>query len=224
MAISVIIPTLNEASTLQDTIAALWAQSPHEIIVVDGGSTDGTQNAASVASLLLSAPRGRASQMNAGAERATGDVLLFLHADCRLEPGGLVQAESILRRRGVAAGCFTMRVQSRGLLYRWMEWVAQARVRLAGIIYGDQGLFLRRELFQKIGGYPSLLLMEDLCLSRRLRELGRMVIAPARIGVSPRRWQRTGIVGQAIRNWSLLLLAGSGVHPDRLASFYPEVR
>jgi rSAM/selenodomain-associated transferase 2 len=224
MAISVIIPTLNEAPILGDTIAALRAQSPHEIIVVDGGSTDGTQDAASGATLLISAPRGRACQMNAGSWRATGDILLFLHADCRLGPGALAQAESILRRRGVAAGCFMMRVQARGLLYRWMERVAQARVRFAGIVYGDQGLFLRRELFRKIGGYPPLRLMEDVCLSRRLRRLGHMVVAPAQIDVSPRRWQHAGIVRQAICNWSLLLLAASGVHPDRLASFYPEVR
>jgi rSAM/selenodomain-associated transferase 2 len=162
--------------------------------------------------------------MNAGAARASGDVLLFLHADCSLEAGALRQAEECLRRRHVAAGCFTMAVQARGALYRWIDFVATARVRLAGFIYGDQGLFLRRELFGALGGFPPVRLMEDVYLSRRLRRRGRMVVVPARIAVSPRRWQRHGIVRQTIRNWTLLSLAAAGVHPDRLAAFYPAVR
>src|SRR5438309_9249298 len=107
MAVSVIIPTLNEAAVLSDAIGRLRCQQPHEIIVVDGGSTDGTLQAARQADLVLQAARGRASQMNVGAARATGDVLLFLHADCVLEPGALRQAGERLARPGVTAGCFT---------------------------------------------------------------------------------------------------------------------
>jgi len=224
MAVSVIIPTLNEETHLAATVRALRRQRPHEVIVADGGSTDGTRAAAAGADLVLDAPRGRASQMNAGAARATGDVLLFLHADCTLEDGALAAADRALRRRGVAAGCFTMRVAAAGPLYRWIDLVATARVRLAGLIYGDQGLFLTRERFRAAGGFPPVRFLEDVLFSRRLRRLGRLVVVPPRVFVSPRRWRRTGVVRQAVRNWTLLGLAAAGVSPDRLAALYPAVR
>lgn len=224
MPVSVIIPTLNEAAGLAALLEALRVQKPHEIIVADGGSTDATQEAARRADLFLTAPRGRAAQLNAGAARATGDVLLFLHADCTPEVGALEQAERCLRRRGVAAGCFTMRVQAAGALFRWIDCVATARVRLAGLVYGDQGLFLRRDLFERLGGFPPLRFLEDVAFSRKLRRSGRIVVAPARILVSPRRWQRTGVLRQTLRNWTLLCLWAAGAHPDRLASSYPAIR
>jgi rSAM/selenodomain-associated transferase 2 len=224
MPISVIIPTWNEASCLGDTIAALRKQRPHEIIVVDGGSTDATRAAAAAADRFLEAPRGRAVQMNAGAAHATGDVFLFLHADCVLEVEAIAQAERCLRRPHVAAGCFTMRVAADGPLYRWIDFATTLRVRLTGMIFGDQGLFLRRAMFRHVGGFPGLRLMEDVFLSARLRRLGKIAVVPARIHVSPRRWQRAGIVRQTVRNWTLLTLAAGGVHPDSLAAHYPAVR
>src|SRR5262249_52254314 len=174
-------------------MCALRNHRPHEIIVADGGSADPTREAAVGADIFLTASRGRAIQMNAGAARASGDVLLFLHADCSLGPRALIQAESCLRP-GVAAGCFTMRVAAGGPLYRWIDCVASARVRLTGMIYGDQGLFVRRSLFQKLGGFPRVRFLEDIYLSWCLRRHGRLVLAPAHIIVSPRRWQRAGIV------------------------------
>jgi rSAM/selenodomain-associated transferase 2 len=199
-------------------------QRPQEIIVVDGGSTDATEAAAAGADLFLHAPPGRASQMNAGAARARGDLLLFLHADCTLEDGALAAAERCLRRRDIAGGCFTMTVTAAGPLYRLIDVCATARVRLTGLVYGDQGLFLRREQFERLGGFPPLRLMEDVFLSRRLRRLGRVVVARPRIFVSPRRWQKMGIVRQTLRNWTLTALAAGGVHPDRLAGRYAVVR
>ena len=221
MGFSVIIPTLNEEGCLAETLAALRPQRPREIIVADGGSTDGTRWASAGADLFLDAPRGRAAQMNAGAARATGDVLLFLHADCLLEDGALAEAERQLRRRGVAAGCFRMSVTAVGWPYRLIDACATARVRLTGLIYGDQGLFLRRDLFQRVGGYPTLGFMEDVFISRALRGRGRMVVASRRVFVSARRWQQHGIVRQTLRNWTLTALAAAGVHPDRLAVLYP---
>jgi rSAM/selenodomain-associated transferase 2 len=224
MSVSIIIPTLNEESCLADTLAAVRSQGPQEIIVVDGGSSDATCQIAAGADRLLHGPRGRANQMNLGASQATGEVLLFLHADCGLEDRGLEEAERSLCKTGVAAGCFTMHVRADGLFYRWIEASATARVRLTGLVYGDQGLFVRRSLFQALGGFPRLLLMEDLFLSLRLRRQGRVVVAGPRIFVSPRRWQRFGLVGQTARNWALTALAAGGVHPDRLAGLYPAVR
>jgi rSAM/selenodomain-associated transferase 2 len=224
VSISVVIPTLNEASCLAAHLALLRAQQPHQIIVADGCSTDGTLAAAAGADVVLEAPRGRASQMNAGAARATGEVLLFLHADCVLEAGALAEVEQILRRREVAAGCFTMTVRACGLLYRAIDAAATARVRLTGLVYGDQGLFLRRRLFERLGGFPHLGFMEDVFLSRLLRRQGRVVVASRRTFVSLRRWQRQGLVRQTLRNWALTALAAGGVHPDRLAAYYPAIR
>src|SRR5262245_4332222 len=150
MPVSVIIPALNEERSLAETVRSARADGAAEVIVVDGGSSDGTRSAASGADLILDAPRGRASQMNAGAARATADVLLCLHADCTLEPGALADAERLLALPHVQAGCFTMTVNARGLLYRSIDACATARVRLTGLVYGDQGLFLRRADFERL--------------------------------------------------------------------------
>jgi rSAM/selenodomain-associated transferase 2 len=222
--LSVVVPTLNEEASLAGTLTALREQSPLEVIVVDGGSTDGTSRIASAADRLLTGVRGRAAQMNLGAANARGDALLFLHADCRPEAGALAEALRLLGRRGVAAGCFRMRVAAEGWGYRAIDWCATARVRLTGIVYGDQGLFVRREVFERVGGFPAVRLMEDVLISRRLRRKGRVVVAERRLFVSPRRWQRVGLVRQTLRNWALTALAAGGVPPDRLARFYPAVR
>lgn len=224
MSISVIIPTLNEAACLAETLRAVRAERPREILVVDGGSSDATCEAAGAADRLMHGPRGRAAQMNHGAAHAVGEILLFLHADCALEAGALCAAEKCLGRRGVAAGCFRMTVTAEGLVYRLIDACATARVRLTGLIYGDQGLFVQRRCFERIGGFPPLRLMEDVFISKALRREGRVVVAPRRIFVSPRRWQQQGVIRQTLRNWTLTALAAGGVHPDRLAAFYPLVR
>jgi rSAM/selenodomain-associated transferase 2 len=224
VSVSVIIPTLNEEVCLPETLTALRRQRPHEIIVVDGGSQDATCAVAREADRLLHSPPGRAVQMNLGAAHATGDVLLFLHADCLPAVGGLDAAERALGVPGTVAGCFTMRVRARGLLYRSIDACATARVRLTGLVYGDQGLFLHRERFERMGGFPPLRLMEDLLFSRQLRRSGRIVVVPEQVFVSPRRWQRAGLVRQSLRNWALTALVAAGVHPNRLARYYPAVR
>jgi rSAM/selenodomain-associated transferase 2 len=224
MRISIVIPTLNEAACLGETLQRLRAEGPHEVLVVDGGSTDATCRIAAAGARLLHGPRGRAAQLNLGAAHATGETLLFLHADCALEAGALRAAAHALGRRGVAAGCFRMTVTALGPVYRLIDGCATARVRLTGIVYGDQGLFVERERFRRLGGFPPLRLMEDVFLSTRLRRQGRVVVVPRRIFVSPRRWQRQGVVRQTLRNWALTALAVGGVHPDRLAPFYPAVR
>jgi rSAM/selenodomain-associated transferase 2 len=224
MHISVVIPTLNEAACLGEMLRRLNAEKPYEVLVVDGGSSDETCRIAAAGARLVQGLRGRAAQMNLGAARATGDALLFLHADCTLEAGALRAAGQALGRRGVAAGCFRMTVTAPGLVYRMIGACATARVRLTGLVYGDQGLIVHRNHFERLGGFPSVRLMEDVLLSRRLRRQGHVVVVPSRIFVSPRRWQQQGVVRQTLRNWALTALAAGGVHPDRLAPFYPAVR
>jgi rSAM/selenodomain-associated transferase 2 len=224
MRVSVIIPVLNEADRVAATVQSVRTQAPYEILVVDGGSTDGTPEQAAGADRVLAGPRGRAAQMNHGAAHASCDVLLFLHADCTPGPGALAAATRTLARRGVVAGCFQMRVAARGLAFRLIDGCATARVRLTGIAYGDQGLFLRRDIFERVGGFPAWRFMEDVGISLALGRLGRVAVAPAELFTSPRRWQKQGVVRQTLRNWALTALAAAGVHPDRLARFYPVVR
>lgn len=224
MRFSVVIPTLNEAAALPRTLEVLRAHWPGEIIVVDGGSSDDTVARARLADRVVPGPRGRAAQMNHGAALSRGDALLFLHADCVPEPGAPGAAARLLARKSVAAGCFRMCVQAAGIGYRLIDAAATARVGLTGLIYGDQGLFVRRELFDRVGGFPPLRFMEDVVLSRTLRRHGRMVVAPRRLFVSERRWRQVGLLRQTLRNWTLTALAVAGVHPDRLAAYYPAVR
>lgn len=224
MSVSVIIPTLNEEVCIGETISVLREQKPYEIIVADGGSTDQTPQMAQDADQIVQGARGRAAQMNLGAAQATGDFLLFLHADCIPGEGALAQIERKLSRRSIIAGCYQMQVQSQGLLYRCIEYCATVRVKLTGIVYGDQGFFLRRSTFEAIGGFPEVRFMEDVKISLSLRKKGRMAVSSIPILVSPRRWEKTGIIRQTCRNWILTLLAATGIHPDSLAGYYPQVR
>ena len=221
MRVSIVVPALNEEAGIAETIVNLRSENPHQILVVDGGSSDRTQEQAQGADMVLAGPRGRAAQMNHGAAHATGDALLFVHADCLLESGALAAGVGCLRRRGTVACCFQMQVRAAGWLYRSIASCATARVGLTGIAYGDQGLLLPRDTFNAVGGFPAVRFMEDVLMSVRLRRHGRVVVAPRRIYVSPRRWQRQGIIRQTLRNWTLTALAAIGVHPDRLARFYP---
>ena len=225
MRLSIIIPAFNEESALPATLHSLRRQGAEEIIVVDGGSLDATLEVARpLADRVLTGAHGRAGQMNLGATQATGDALLFLHADCTLQAGALDEIPHWLSRPSIAAGCFRMTVPAGNLIYRSIDACASARVRLFGIVYGDQGLFLRRDTFDRAGGFPDLRLMEDVFLSLKLRRLGRIAVARQRIFVSPRRWQRVGIIRQTLRNWMLTGLAAGGVNPDRLARYYPPIR
>lgn len=224
MRLSIILPTLNEAGNLGAALAALRAQGPCEIIVADGGSQDATLAEAGAADLIVQCPRGRARQMNAGAARATGDVLVFLHADCLLEKHALRAVRSCFGDARVAAACFTMRTRANGLGFRCIDWCATARVKLTGVIYGDQGLVVRRGDFHSMGGFPPVAFMEDVFFSRLLGKLGRVQVLPPRIWVSPRRWLRHGLIRQTLRNWTLTALALGGIPPDRLARWYPPHR
>ena len=224
MSVSIIIPTWNEAANIAATIRSLREQMPAEIIVVDGGSTDETVAFAHCADHVLVSRPGRAFQMNVGANAARSDNLLFLHADCRLQRGAIGAIDRTLARPRIIAGCFSMRVDAAGWGFRSIDACATARVRWTGVIYGDQGMFVRRDDFRRLGGFPPIRFMEDLFFSRRLARRGRVVVLPQQIFVSARRWQKVGLVRQTLTNWGLTAMALAGVPPDRLAECYARVR
>jgi rSAM/selenodomain-associated transferase 2 len=224
MRCSIVIPTLNEATHIAGAIVSARALEPAEIIVIDGGSTDDTLAAARGADQVLMAVRGRAAQQNFGAAASQGDVLLFLHADCRLEPGGLDQVATALADARCVGGCFRQRIDAGGVRFRWLERGNSLRVKLWGLAYGDQGIFVRRDVFDRLGGFPSLALMEDLFFMKRLRREGSLALLAGPLHVSARRWERQGIFLQTTRNWCLTALAQCGVSPNRLARFYPHMR
>ncbi len=221
MKLSIIIPTLNEAESIQRAIETSLALSPHEVIVADGGSTDDTiAIARKSACRVIECRRGRAVQQNAGAAASTGDVLLFLHADSWLAPEGKFQIEKTLASPKIPGGAFSHRIDADGVLFRLIEAGDALRVCFTRIAYGDQGIFLRREVFEALGGFPDIRLMEDVRLMKSLRDRGRLALLPGPLHVSARRWQKHGAVRQTLRNWCLLTAEHLGVHPDRLADLY----
>lgn len=219
--ISVIIPTLNEAPAIGRAAASAWQAGADEVIVVDGGSDDQTAEIAQAANChVLSSNRGRAVQQNAGAAEATGDVLLFLHADNWFSESACTQIRDALADNAQLGGAFRQRIDARGIGYRLLEYGNAWRVRWLGLPYGDQAIFLRREAFERLGGFPEVRLMEDLLLMKQMRRQARPLLLPGPVFVSPRRWQKHGIVRQTLRNWWLLTAHKFGRSPDQLASCY----
>jgi rSAM/selenodomain-associated transferase 2 len=223
MKISIIVPVLNEAAVIAETLRAVG--SVHEVIVVDGGSADGTVEAARpFATRVLTAPRGRARQMNIGAAAATGDVLLFLHADTRLPERFAPAVAEALKDPRVAWGRFDLRLSGRRRLFRVIERLINLRARLTRIATGDQALFVRRAVFEAAGGFPDEPLMEDIALARRLKHLGKMASIAEPVVTDSRRWERAGLWKTVALMWLLRLLYFAGASPRRLHAWYRDVR
>jgi rSAM/selenodomain-associated transferase 2 len=220
--IAIIIPALNEAATLEATLRPLqsWRRAGHQLILVDGGSSDDTVSVARplVDRVLGSAP-GRALQMNLGAEAACGDLLLFLHADTRLPPeADRLILRAVEHRRW---GRFDVRLSGGHWLLRAVERMMNWRSCLSGIATGDQGIFVERELFERVGGFPELPLMEDIVLSKRLkRAAGRPACIHIPLVTSSRRWEQNGILRTILLMWRLRLAFFLGVPANRLARQY----
>ncbi len=225
MSVSVIIPTLNEERALAETLSRAREPGVGEIIVVDGGSLDGTRAvAARLADSVLSAACGRALQMNAGAQRAAGDVLLFLHADT-LPPAGF--AAAVITACGgpnVVGGRFDVELQPSTPLLRLTGELMNWRSRLSRIATGDQAIFVRREVFERLGGFAEIPLMEDVDFSRRMKRAGGVACLRQRVTTSARRWQQHGVVKTIMLMWSLRALYFFGVSPLRLRRLYDDAR
>ena len=225
MRISVIIPTLNEAETIAETLVQVRRAGDCEVIVVDGGSTDVTPDRArDHADIFLTTERGRARQMNAGAQAANGDVLLFLHADTALPQGFPNVLEQALAGPEVIAGRFDVRLSAEGWPFRMVETLMNIRSRLSHIATGDQAIFVRREVFLRLGGYHEAELMEDLELSYRLKRQGKIACLRERVVTSARRWQRNGIARTIVLMWALRFCYFVGIPTNYLKTFYADTR
>ena len=221
--ISVVVPVLDEAETLAQALLPLQPVRGRdvEVIVVDGGSRDGTRCVAHpLCDRILDAPRGRARQMNAGAAAASGRVLLFLHADTRLPSGWVPMVRDALGNRVREWGRFDVRLDGAHPMLRIVEHAMNLRSRLSGIATGDQAIFVTRNAFRQAGGFPDIVLMEDVALSRALRMRSRPACLHAAVITSSRRWERNGIARTIVLMWRLRIEYALGADPDKLARRY----
>ncbi len=220
--VSVIIPTLNEASRISGLVETLKGIDPTlEIIVVDGGSADGTeQKASACGAKILTTEPGRAKQMNAGAQAATSDILLFLHADTSLPQEFPSLVRATLGNPEVAAGAFQFQIDAEGWAYRLLERLVNWRSRILQMPYGDQAIFMRANKFSELGGFCDMPIMEDFEMVRRLRRYGRIAIIPAPAVTSARRWQKRGFLRTTLLHQWLIGAYCIGISPRRLAAHH----
>ena len=220
--LSIVVPVYNEAEILAEALQALAPlreQGAAEVIVVDGQSRDATLEVANAAPVdrVVNTMRGRALQMNAGATKARGDHLLFLHADTRLPADAPALIAQALDQQGHAWGRFDVCIEGRSRMLRVVAAFINRRSRFTGIATGDQAIFVTREAFDSVGGYPKQPLMEDLELSRSLRRIGAPACLRATVLTSGRRWERDGVWRTILLMWRLRALYWLGVSPQRLA-------
>jgi rSAM/selenodomain-associated transferase 2 len=223
--VSIIIPIYNEEKILLENSSRFKTLSQQsELIFVDGGSNDRGVELAKSYAKVLSCKKGRAKQMNCGARFAKEDVLLFLHADTVIFPNTVASIKEKVMGNGFIGGCLTQRIDRSGIEYRLIEGFGNIRARITRIFYGDQGIFVNKDAFFKMGGFPEVPMMEDAIFTKRLRKLGKTFVLPDKILVSPRRWEARGLIRTIFLYLFLNILFWLRVSLDRLKRFYEDLR
>ena len=222
--VTVVIPVINEAGNLKACIESACNAGAIHVVVVDGGSEDGSPEIAlqAGATVVVSEP-GRGIQQHAGAENATTSLLCFLHADCRLSTDALAELCEFANAESDVYACFRQRIQLAGLKYRLLEYGNAWRVKWFNRPYGDQGICVSTRLYFHLGGFEAVPFMEDVLLAESMKQAGmRPQLLSAKIEIDPRRWQKNGVVRQTLRNWGLLRKLKKGISPTELALLYPR--
>ncbi|MEK7465883.1 MAG: TIGR04283 family arsenosugar biosynthesis glycosyltransferase [Planctomycetota bacterium] len=220
LSLAVVIPALNEEARIDAAVASAWAAGAYEVVVADGGSTDGTRERAAAVARVIASPQGRAAQMNSGAAATKSDVVLFLHADSRLPRDAAALVRSVLADPLVRAGAFRMRFDAPGFYFRFITALSHARAWWWGITLGDQAIFARRELFRSLDGFRDLPILEDLDFADRARRAARFRVLKAEVLTSARRWELRGRLRTSVSNWAILFLYKLGMRPEALAGLY----
>ena len=220
--ISIIIPVLNEEKNISAALENIERlDGEKEVIIVDGGSIDNTVEIVKKKGvMLLSSQKGRGCQMNKGAEIANGDTLLFLHADTTLPENALLEIERVMKANEVIGGRFDVRFDDDRFIFKLIAFLMNWRSRLTGIFTGDQAIFIRKEIFKQIGGYPEIPLMEDIEISKKMKKAGRAVCLKDKVITSARKWKEEGIARTILLMWSLRLLYFFRVSPNTLLKIY----
>ncbi len=226
MNLSVVVPMLNEEGAIAATLRALRSGAPNaEIVVVDGGSADrSVENARPLCDLVIDAPRGRARQMNAGGGAASGDVLAFVHADTIVPASFEADIAAAMADPGIVGGRFDVALDDPHPLCVLIGNLISLRSRLSRTGTGDQAIFVRREVFAGLGGFPDFPMCEDLDFARRMKRAGRVACLRSRVITSARRWRKRGILRTVLTMWTIRTLYLAGVSPTRLAQWYANVR
>ena len=226
MKLSVIVPMFNEEQAIARCLEAVRGAAPQaEILVVDGGSEDrSTELARPRCDRLIAAPRGRAAQMNAGAKCAAGECLIFLHADTIVPPTFASDITKALADSAIAGGRFDVELDDDRPLFRVIGFMISERSRLSRTATGDQAIFVRRAVFERLGGFAQIPICEDLEFTRRLKRAGAVACLRSRVRTSARRWQSEGVLATIVRMWAIRLLYLAGVPPELLKRHYTDPR
>ena len=223
--ISVIIPVYNEEeSLLRNDVYYQVISHAGELIFVDGGSTDRTVSLAQKLGRVITAPRNRGAQMNRGAKEATHKILLFLHADAFIHLENLQQVVKAIEGKKYIGGCFKQVLDDPAILYRWIAWTGNFRAKVSRIFYGDQVIFVRKDVFQELGGFPEVKIGEDVLFTKKLRRKGRVGILPFAVNCSTRRWKRQGVWKTFLLNLRINTALVWNQDLDELANAYQDVR
>jgi len=223
--ISVIIPVYNEEECLlkNDVYYQMISQAG-ELIFVDGGSTDRTVSLAKKLGRVITAPKNRGAQMNRGAKEAKHKILLFLHADAFIHFENLQHIVNAIKNKKYIGGCFKQVLDDPAILYRWIAWTGNIRAKVSKVFYGDQAIFVRKDIFQQLGGFPEVKIGEDVLFTRKLRRKGRVGVLPFTVNCSTRRWKRQGVWQTFLLNLRINTALVWNQNLDQLANAYQDAR